>query len=195
MHVALVPSRPTCMQAAMERTTAANMKAEHLHPTPTCTPVGTSDANAAVDSTSSMYSFAEGSGSYDPILHRSKKWLAEGTDDNPKEVPSTPESAAVARSKIFASAPMSPPNKPISALSLGRATASMTAPRSTQAGSTVNRLSALERCILGEHDCLPPSQAPLQRLAWLDTQLGETSGTVLERLNALEIAAEAQGLL
>ena len=38
-------------------------------------------------------------------------------------------------------------------------------------------------------------QPPFPRLAWLETQLGASSGTLLERLNALEVAAKAQGLL
>ena len=56
------------------------------------------------------------------------------------------------------------------------------------------RLTGLEQCLLG--DAAPAQgQAPFQRLAWLEAQIGGTSGTVLQRLGALEHAAKAQGLL
>lgn len=65
---------------------------------------------------------------------------------------------------------------------------------STGSVSAVERLDALERCLLGAATA-PPDEPPFQRLAWLDTQLGATSGTVVQRLDALEAAARAQGFL
>ena len=60
--------------------------------------------------------------------------------------------------------------------------------------SMAERLCRLESALLGD-DASPSAGAPLQRLAWLDGQLGVTSGTVLERLDSLEAAAKAQGLV
>ena len=56
------------------------------------------------------------------------------------------------------------------------------------------RLLVLERALLGA-GASAQEQPPFPRLAWLETQLGSSSGTLLERLNALEVAAKAQGLL
>jgi hypothetical protein len=79
-------------------------------------------------------------------------------------------------------------------------------PPATAAGrlalTIAERLTALEQCLLG--DGAPPQgeakgeakgEAPFQRLAWLEAQLGGASGTVLQRLDALEHTAKAQGLL
>jgi len=58
----------------------------------------------------------------------------------------------------------------------------------------VQRIAALEFALLGDA-ASPQGQAPFQRIEWLDTQLGATAGTVLQRLDALEAAARAQGLI
>ena len=56
------------------------------------------------------------------------------------------------------------------------------------------RLAALEQCLLGD-DAPAQGEAPFQRLAWLEAQVGGSSGTLLRRIGALEHAAKAQGLL
>jgi len=72
--------------------------------------------------------------------------------------------------------------------------ASPTPAPATKPGSsapTADRLTALERSLLGDR-APPQGQAPFQRLAWLESQLGGTGGTVLERVDALELASQAQ---
>lgn len=59
---------------------------------------------------------------------------------------------------------------------------------------TLERISALERLLLGA-EASPQGPAPFQRIEWLDTQLGATSGTMVQRLDALEVAAKAQGFM
>ena len=59
---------------------------------------------------------------------------------------------------------------------------------------TLERISALERLLLGG-EASPQGPAPFQRIEWLDTQLGATMGTMVQRLDALEAAAKAQGFM
>ena len=61
-------------------------------------------------------------------------------------------------------------------------------------GSVAERLSTLEQSLLGG-GALPQGQSPLERVEWLETQLGTTMGTLLQRLDALEQTAKALGLL
>ena len=77
---------------------------------------------------------------------------------------------------------------------LSIADAPAAAPAAAPATSTVQRIAALEFALLGDA-ASPQGQAPFQRIEWLDTQLGATAGTVLQRLDALEAAARAQGLI
>ena len=60
---------------------------------------------------------------------------------------------------------------------------------------TFDRLTALERTLLG--DAVPPTQGqpPLNRLQWLDQQLGGSQGTITQRLDQLERSARGAGLL
>ena len=52
-------------------------------------------------------------------------------------------------------------------------------------------------CLIGKYEYgqISKGEAPFQRLAWLEAQIGGASGTVLQRLDALEHTAKAQGLL
>ena len=61
----------------------------------------------------------------------------------------------------------------------------------TEGLSALERIAALERALLGG-TAPPQGQAPFQRLAWLDMQLGATSGTMFERLDTLEAALNAR---
>ena len=61
-------------------------------------------------------------------------------------------------------------------------------------GETCERLSALEGALLGGGSSMQ-GDPPLQRIAFLEAQLGGASGgTVLERLDQLEHAAQEHGL-
>jgi len=61
-------------------------------------------------------------------------------------------------------------------------------------GETYERLSALEEALLGG-GFSTQGEPPLQRIAFLEAQLGGTSGgTVLDRLDQLEQAAQESGL-
>ena len=60
-------------------------------------------------------------------------------------------------------------------------------------GPTEERLAVLEAALLGGETMM--GSATLERLEWLDSQLGLTVGTVLERLDMLEDAAREQMLL
>ena len=63
-------------------------------------------------------------------------------------------------------------------------------------GETYERLSALEEALLGDGFSMQ-GEPPLQRLAFLEAQLlgGTCGGTVLDRLDQLEQAAQESGLL
>ena len=63
-------------------------------------------------------------------------------------------------------------------------------------GETYERLSALEEALLGDGYSMQ-GEPPLQRLAFLEAQLlgGTCGGTVLDRLDQLEQAAQESGLL
>jgi len=62
----------------------------------------------------------------------------------------------------------------------------------TSAANTNSRLEQLESALMGAGN---NPDAPLQRIAWLESQFGETTGTVQERLEQLEQAALLQGLI
>ena len=65
---------------------------------------------------------------------------------------------------------------------------------SSLAPTTNQRLCALEQTLLGDGVTLQ-GEPPFERLNWLEAQLGGTSGTVLQRLEALEYLAMELGLI
>jgi len=164
----------------------------------------TANGNAltAVDGTSSMYAFIGSDVSSDVLVKEKWPTYNEVAATATKEGlgATTTPAAAVAPPATLTTLPATAAATAVNARA--DVAASPTAafaeeprmpPAAAPPSSTMERLAALERALLG--DGSPQGQAPiLQRLAWLDTQLGSTSGTVLRRLDALEGAAEAQGL-
>mgnify|MGYP004223223619 CR=1 FL=1 len=136
---------------------------------------GNVDALTRVDSVASSQAFLDGPGSFKGLV--AKKWQTT-TAGTAARVPATPPPAAP------------PPPAAAPAAPTPRAATQAGAPRPPPA----ERLASLEQCLLGD-GATPQGEAPVQRLSWLEAQIGGTSGTVLQRLDALEAAAQAQGLL
>merc|ERR1719469_227501 len=158
-------------------------------------------ALSAVDSAASMNSFADGSGSMTGEVDR--KWLSQqrgygrmpmqsmqqGYDEMPiQEYGQMPmqqeqEFGQMPMQQGYGQMPMQ------QGLDLPQGFDQM-----QTSGETCERLSALEGALLGGGSSMQ-GDPPLQRIAFLEAQLGGASGgTVLERLDQLEHAAQEHGL-
>jgi hypothetical protein len=218
-----VAQLPPAVRSAEERRALRGQSwsrgATAAHPAPTVSPIlsaGNLDAMAAVDSGSSMYSFAQSTST----SQVPQKWQAKhdmGARIAAARGAGRGGGAAAGRGGL-------PPGRGMQRDTRGESWAPgdprAVRPRRdhppTRAGGTVqpiqppqgiapdtvrqerptfDRLTALERSLLG--DAVPPTQGqpPLNRLQWLDQQLGGSKGTITQRLDQLERTARGAGLL
>lgn len=142
------------------------------------------DANWAVDSSSTTASFAFNPESAQGPQHMNAEKWARAQE---KAVKSKLQAAVLSGAK--AASDMALPNE-----TTARVIEPTDAPSEALPTPMAERIAALEFALLGDN-ASPQGPAPFQRMAWLETQLGQTSGTMVQRLDALEAAAKAQGLL
>ena len=156
---------------------------------------GSAQALSAVDGDASMNSFADGSGSMTGEV--SRKWLShqQGYGQMPMQqgfgqMPGFDEVSM--QQGEYGDMPM---EQGFGQMPMQQGFGQMPGFDEMQSsGETYERLSALEEALLGG-GFSTQGEPPLQRIAFLEAQLGGTSGgTVLDRLDQLEQAAQESGL-
>ena len=218
-----VAQLPPAVRSAEERRALRGQSwsrgATAAHPAPTVYPIlsaGNLDAMAAVDSGSSMYSFAQStSTSQVPQKWQAKHdmgariaaargagrggGVAAGRGGLPPgrgmQRDTRGESWAPGDPRAVRPRRDHPPTRAGGTLQPIQPPQGIAPDTVRQERPTFDRLTALERTLLG--DAVPPTQGqpPLNRLQWLDQQLGGSQGTITQRLDQLERSARGAGLL